>query len=300
MIRIRFHGRGGHGVKTASRIVGTAAFLAGRQVQDSPVYGAERRGAPVVAFTRLDDRPIYERGIIEQPDLIVVADETLLEEPAAGVLAGQQTASALFVNTRDAAALIEKHDILPRVVAFDISAHTLELLGKASAMSAGLGAAAARLVGFILGEELLMALREELQHLGISSEIIERNCLIARQVFEALQPAEFVTERKPGFSHGASFCAVEYDGPVRGTPSVLSAGNALARQTGSWRVERPLIDSEACTRCCLCVLQCPDAAMAFGDHGYPAIDYDHCKGCMICSQVCPIHAIETVREVRAW
>ena len=51
MIRIRFHGRGGHGVKTASRIVGTAGFLAGFECQDSPVYGAERRGAAVTAFT---------------------------------------------------------------------------------------------------------------------------------------------------------------------------------------------------------------------------------------------------------
>ena len=63
MIRVRFHGRGGHGVKMASRILGTAAFLAGRHVQDSPVYGAERRGAAVTAFTRIDDEPILERGV---------------------------------------------------------------------------------------------------------------------------------------------------------------------------------------------------------------------------------------------
>ena len=49
MERIRFHGRGGQGAKTASRIVGMAAFLEGDVAQDSPVYGAERRGAPVAA-----------------------------------------------------------------------------------------------------------------------------------------------------------------------------------------------------------------------------------------------------------
>ncbi len=90
MIRIRFHGRGGHGVKTASRIVGTAAFLAGFQVQDSPVYGAERRGAAVVGFTRFGEEAILERGVIAHPDLIVVADETLLHDAAAGVLVGQE------------------------------------------------------------------------------------------------------------------------------------------------------------------------------------------------------------------
>ena len=77
MIRIRFHGRGGHGTKTASRIVGTAAFLGGYQAQDSPFYGAERRGAAVVAYTRIDQDPILERGLIEQPDFIILADETL-------------------------------------------------------------------------------------------------------------------------------------------------------------------------------------------------------------------------------
>ena len=89
MIRVRFHGRGGHGVKTASRILGTAAFRAGYQAQDSPIYGAERRGAPVAAFTRISDEPILERGIIESPEIIVVADETLIHDPAAAVFAGQ-------------------------------------------------------------------------------------------------------------------------------------------------------------------------------------------------------------------
>ena len=114
MIRIRFHGRGGHGVKTASRIVGTAAFLAGHHCQDSPVYGAERRGAAVVAFTRISDDPILERGVIDHPDLIVVADETLLDDPAAGVLAGQESASALFLNTTAAEPLVEKIRHHPR------------------------------------------------------------------------------------------------------------------------------------------------------------------------------------------
>ena len=84
MIRIRFHGRGGHGIKTASRILGTAAFMTGYQVQDSPVYGAERRGAAIAAYTRIDQEPILERGVIDQPDVIVLGDETLFDDPGAG------------------------------------------------------------------------------------------------------------------------------------------------------------------------------------------------------------------------
>ena len=61
-------------MKTASRILGSAFFHAGYEVQDAPHYGAERRGAPVSAYVRADRRPINERGIVRRPDLVVVAE----------------------------------------------------------------------------------------------------------------------------------------------------------------------------------------------------------------------------------
>ncbi len=75
-------------MKTASRIVGTAAFREGHYAQDSPLYGAERRGAPMAAFTRIADPPILERGVIAEPDIVVIADETLLEDSQARPLEG--------------------------------------------------------------------------------------------------------------------------------------------------------------------------------------------------------------------
>jgi pyruvate ferredoxin oxidoreductase gamma subunit len=99
MRTVRFHGRGGQGAKTASRILGTAAFLKGFVAQDSPIYGAERRGAPVAAFTRIDSGPIRERGMIFSPALVVVADDTLLDDPSARVLEGVRDGTAVFVNS---------------------------------------------------------------------------------------------------------------------------------------------------------------------------------------------------------
>lgn len=99
MIAIRFHGRGGQGVKTASRILGTAAFLEGHQAQDSPIYGAERRGAPVWAFTRISKEPIRERGLITHPDLVVIADASLVDDPVARVTDGLDERTAVFVNS---------------------------------------------------------------------------------------------------------------------------------------------------------------------------------------------------------
>jgi pyruvate ferredoxin oxidoreductase gamma subunit len=78
MYRIRFHGRGGQGVKTASQILSSALFLEGFEVQDAPRYGAERRGAPIFAYVRADRAPINERGVIARPGLVVVVDETLV------------------------------------------------------------------------------------------------------------------------------------------------------------------------------------------------------------------------------
>lgn len=99
MIRIRFHGRCDQGAKTASRIVGTAAFHEGFTAQGSPIYRAERRGTPIAAFARLTQGPILERRFIIQPDLVVVADETLFTDPAAHVQEGVTEETAIFINT---------------------------------------------------------------------------------------------------------------------------------------------------------------------------------------------------------
>jgi len=138
MLRVRFHGRGGHGIKTASRILGTAAFLSGLQAQDSPIYGAERRGAALAALTRIDTQPIRERGMVVDPDLILVADETLIADPAAGVLAGHEFASAMFVNSSQASlSLANQYAISCPVLTADLTTVTTELLGRGSALSAG-------------------------------------------------------------------------------------------------------------------------------------------------------------------
>jgi pyruvate ferredoxin oxidoreductase gamma subunit len=298
MIRIRFHGRGGHGIKTAGRIAGTAAFLAGLQVQDSPVYGAERRGAAVTAFTRIDQQPILERGTIDSPDLILIGDETLLDDRGAAVLLGHESAAAVFINVASAEGLSAEYGIRVPAVACDITERTRQTLGKPSALSAGLGAAAARLAGLIAVEHVVEAVRQELQELNVAADVVERNVLIARDVFQTLSPVEFARQLAPG--RVPAMHTVAYDAPAVGTPSIVAPGNAAQRMTGMWRVERPEVDYDICTRCGLCVVGCPDGAISLDEEGYPVMDYPHCKGCMICAQLCPLHAIGKTKEVRAW
>ncbi len=97
MIEIRFHGRGGQGGVVASKILAEAFFREGRYVQSFPAFGAERRGAPVAAFTRADNQPIRIRTYIYTPDHVVVLDPSLLD--TTDVTAGLKPGGWIVINT---------------------------------------------------------------------------------------------------------------------------------------------------------------------------------------------------------
>jgi 2-oxoacid:acceptor oxidoreductase gamma subunit (pyruvate/2-ketoisovalerate family) len=72
MIEIRIHGRGGQGAVVASQILIMAAAKEGKRVQAFPTFGSERRGAPVAAFARIDEKRIWIRSQIYTPDCVIV------------------------------------------------------------------------------------------------------------------------------------------------------------------------------------------------------------------------------------
>lgn len=77
MREIRLHGRGGQGVVMAAQIMTAAFFAEGKYAASFPMFGFERRGAPVVAYARVDDVPIREKTQIYNPDCLVVLEQTL-------------------------------------------------------------------------------------------------------------------------------------------------------------------------------------------------------------------------------
>jgi len=97
MYEIRFHGRGGQGVVTAATLLAEAAVLDGLWSQAIPFFGAERRGAPVVAFTRISDKPIRIHSQVYNPDAVVILDEKLLQLSA--VLNGLKENGVIVVNS---------------------------------------------------------------------------------------------------------------------------------------------------------------------------------------------------------
>jgi pyruvate ferredoxin oxidoreductase delta subunit len=72
-------------------------------------------------------------------------------------------------------------------------------------------------------------------------------------------------------------------------------GKARDNKTGSWRVFRPVVDSEKCSKCGLCLLICPEGCISTNDDN-PMVDYDYCKGCGLCAEECPSDAIEMEQE----
>lgn len=79
MIEVRFHGRAGQGMVTASEILAKAVNLEGKHSQAFPIFGSEKRGPPVVAFCRIDEKPIIIHEEITEPDFVVVADQSVLK-----------------------------------------------------------------------------------------------------------------------------------------------------------------------------------------------------------------------------
>lgn len=97
MKEIRIHGRGGQGAVTAARMLASAFVLEGKYVASFPMYGFERRGAPVAAFTRVDEKQIREKTQVYTPDCMMVIDPTLLK--ISTLFSGLKPEGTLIVNS---------------------------------------------------------------------------------------------------------------------------------------------------------------------------------------------------------
>jgi pyruvate ferredoxin oxidoreductase gamma subunit len=302
MYRIRFHGRGGQGIKTASRILGSAFFAEGYEVQDAPRYGAERRGAPIFAYVRAAREPIRERGNITRPDLVVVADETLVPVPAAGVTQGVSASTVLLINSADPPEVWRTRLNYPGPVVTLPVTEPAANRAELPYIGARCVGAAARLVGVISAETLAQAVRTELA--GHGEEVVRRNIEQAQASYDRM--AEYAAKVKEGAVVAAAGYAPPHwielplDDVHHAAPDIERTATTVEVRTGLWRTMRPVIDYGICHKCSwVCSTLCPDSAIRVLADGRPEIDYDHCKGCLICVSVCPPHAISAIPEVTA-
>ena len=97
MLQVRIHGRGGQGVVTAAEVLSVAGFLGGRHALAFPSFGSERMGAPVTAYCRIDTARIATYEPVDDPDVLVVADPTLLH--VLDAIAGLVPGGLVLLNT---------------------------------------------------------------------------------------------------------------------------------------------------------------------------------------------------------
>jgi pyruvate ferredoxin oxidoreductase gamma subunit len=303
MFRIRFHGRGGQGMKTASRILGTAFFLEGYEVQDAPRYGAERRGAPLFAYVRADKNNINERGIIVHPDLVVVADDSLVPVPAAGVLQDIGDNTVILINSHENGDTWQHRLNIKNPIV--ILPETEEIADRAELryIGATCAGAAARLLGVIAKEKLSKAIQQELSRLGkavVAKNI--SNALAAFKYMEVHEAAIKVQEGRVISAHNYTrpqWINLPFEDARISAPIIHGALTSIKVNTGIWRTMRPIIDYGLCKGCWwVCSTFCPDSAInVIGNR--PEIDYGHCKGCLVCVAQCPSHAIAVIPEEQA-
>jgi 2-oxoisovalerate ferredoxin oxidoreductase gamma subunit len=108
MVEIRFHSLGGQGAVTLINMLAQAGDLIGRKVQAFPFFGAERRGAPVMCFLRMDDEEIALRSQIYRPDFLIVMAPSLIE---AAIEEGTKEGTTMLVNMSEDEARSRAEDI---------------------------------------------------------------------------------------------------------------------------------------------------------------------------------------------
>jgi len=106
MQEIRFHGRGGQGTVVASIVLARSVFDTGQYVQAFPLFGVERRGAPVEAYLRVDTKKILVRSGVYQPDHVVVMDRRLVDQVA--VTRGLKSGGWVLINAPESPAPIDR------------------------------------------------------------------------------------------------------------------------------------------------------------------------------------------------
>jgi pyruvate ferredoxin oxidoreductase gamma subunit len=128
MIEVRIHGRGGQGAVTSAELLALAAIGEGKYAQAFPSFGPERRGAPVQAFVRVNDKPIRVRAEVKQPDVVAVLDPGLLD--IVDVTGGLKDSGTIIVNTKKTAQEIKsKFGNRWRVAVVDASTIARETIG---------------------------------------------------------------------------------------------------------------------------------------------------------------------------
>jgi len=222
MMEITICGRGGQGGVTLAKIIASAYFLKGKYVQAFGVYAAERSGAPLQAFVRVDDEEITNHNQIKHPDHIVVLDRTLI---VPGLDANMKPGGVIIVNTPEDKTDYQEHfsgrevatvDATSIAVAHGLGTRTVPIVNTTMA------GAVARALNLSLSDMLAA-----LDHLNFAGS----NKTCAREAFKKVHSSTVPGEiHRPETADGTAHVAGLFDDDLGGMPKI---------KTGSWATEKP-------------------------------------------------------------
>ncbi len=171
MIEIRWHGRGGQGAFTAAKTLGAAALLENKYALSFPSFGPERRGAPIQAFTKIDDKSIINRSEVRKCDYVVFLDETLF---SISILHDLKEAGKVILNS----AFPEKYREYPQIITIDANQIALEALKAPITNTAMLGA--------LIGASKIIEVSSVIASLAdyLPEKILAKNVQIIQKAYE--------------------------------------------------------------------------------------------------------------------
>ncbi|MBP1909536.1 pyruvate ferredoxin oxidoreductase subunit gamma [Methanolobus bombayensis] len=181
MKEIRIHGRGGQGSVTAAELLAVAAFADGKFSQAFPAFGVERRGAPVQAFTRINDEPIRLRSQIYEPDYVIVQDPTLLE--VVDVASGLKDDGILIINSDFDADKFDL-DTKAKIMTVNATKIALDIIGRPIVNTVLLGAFAGA-TGEIQPESIMEAVKER-----FPGKVGDRNAEAIKEAYTMMKEAK--------------------------------------------------------------------------------------------------------------
>ncbi len=187
LIEVRWHGRGGQGVVTASDLLARASILEGKYVQHFPEFGPERRGAPVRAYTRISDEPIEVHCAVYNPDYVVVIDPTLVSN-VSYIMDGVKEGGTVIVNStkegvpKELVEEVRKRKC--RLYYVDATKIALDIFGRELFNTPMLGAFV-KVSGIVKLDSVLKALE-----IRFSGEILKKNVEAVRRAYEEVKPYE--------------------------------------------------------------------------------------------------------------
>ncbi len=188
---MRIHGRGGQGAVFLANILAASAIDEGKYAQAFPSFGPERRGAPVVAFCRVDDRSIITREPVLEPDVVVVLDPTLLR--AVDVTSGLKHGGALVVNTcTPPKELALKYGFDGFILAtVDANQIAIQIIGQAITNTAMLGA--------LLKAEPIISMRSVYDQINKNFPVAaEKNIKALQRAYEETRVVDLVESGRGG------------------------------------------------------------------------------------------------------